>query len=99
MPDESGATPQEAAVRGQVRDLLLRCAQTSDHGERAALLERIAGALECAAAEITAHNPGHGDYAADAAGLHGQADMARIAAELERTSQTWGCGYRPPQAS
>lgn len=67
----------------RVRDLLRRCGRTRDRAERAALLVRAARELERAAEEIT--DAGGPPTARElAAGLRGQASMARYVADLER---------------
>ncbi len=71
-----------------MRDLLLKCGRTRDHSQRAVLLARIADGLDQAAAQIASQAPERAGAAADVAGLRGQAGMARIAAELQRTT---GC--------
>ena len=94
VPDQAGAQPQAEGLR--VRDLLLQCGQARDHGQRAELLARIADGLDQAAAAIAAHAQQRPGAEADAAGLRGQAGMARVAAELERTA---GCACLTQAAS
>lgn len=88
MPDHTGLVPKPAALR--VRDLLCQFGHTYDRVERATLLTRLADALEKAASEITEHAVGRDRAAVEAAGLRGQASMARIAAELQQTNEC-GC--------
>ncbi len=85
VPDQAGAQPQADGLR--VRDLLLQCGQTRDRHQRAVLLTRIADGLDQAAAEISSHAPEHAAAAANAAGLRGQAGIARFAAELAATDE------------
>jgi hypothetical protein len=75
-PEDDGTT---------LRDLLRRCGATSDRGERAALLTRVASELDQAAREIAASDADPGaDSRELVAALQGQACMARFVAELER---------------
>lgn len=75
--------PRTTAVR--IRDLMRRCAITHDHAERAALLERLAAELDRAARDLLDNGPTEECSRRElAAGLHGQADMVRFFADLER---------------
>ncbi len=80
--------PALAAQSGgaRVRDLL-RCGGTRDRRERAALLARLADELDQAAARLT------GELAA---GLRGQASMARFLADLDLADQAYQVAGRPP---
>jgi hypothetical protein len=70
----------------RVRDLLRRCAATSDPAERAALLGQVAYELNTAAAEIAANAGDRGGEVGElVAALQGQAGMAGFMAELERS--------------
>lgn len=81
VADEPSGYPQPGQAR--VRDLLRRCGRTRDRAERAALLVRVARELERAAEEI--HVAGSVRCEDElAAGLRGQASMARFVADLER---------------
>jgi hypothetical protein len=79
-----GGPAQAGGAR--VRDLLLRCGAAVDPAERAVLLTRIASELDQAACEVVARNGDHDVEVRElAAGLRGQAGMARFMAELDRT--------------
>lgn len=78
----TGAAENAPAARERVRDLLLRCAASTDLAQRSLLLARIADELDQAAREIAAANPA--TTREMVAVLRGQADMARFVAAVER---------------
>ncbi len=82
--DHPGLPPQSGGPR--VRDLLRRCGRTRDRRERAALLSRLADELDQAASRLT------GELAA---GLRGQASMARFLADLDLADQAYQVAGRP----
>ncbi len=76
-----------------MRDLLAACGRSRDRNERSQLLARVATELELAAAEIRAADR-HRSHGEVAAGLRGQAGMARLLADLDAPPEA-----RPTAAS